>query len=145
MTLFRTAKSIAAHCGDSSRMAWITEAANWAALPRSFSRPEVVSDSSSLRVFEKSRMSRYAARSTRPTARTGRLASAIAVAIRRSEEHTSELQSLMRISYAVFCLKKKKKIKKHKILQVTIYTISQQEITHYPTNHTILNHNEYKK
>src|SRR3546814_3128636 len=30
---------------------------------------------------------------------------------RRSEEHTSELQSLMRISYAVFCLKKKTKIK----------------------------------
>src|SRR3546814_3227179 len=30
----------------------------------------------------------------------------------RSEEHTSELQSLMRISYAVFCLKKKKKITK---------------------------------
>src|SRR3546814_6743405 len=29
----------------------------------------------------------------------------------RSEEHTSELQSLMRISYAVFCLKKKKKHK----------------------------------
>src|SRR3546814_8959446 len=29
--------------------------------------------------------------------------------ISRSEEHTSELQSLMRISYAVFCLKKKKK------------------------------------
>src|SRR3546814_8827937 len=29
---------------------------------------------------------------------------------RRSEEHTSELQSLMRISYAVFCLNKKKKI-----------------------------------
>src|SRR3546814_4743913 len=28
---------------------------------------------------------------------------------RRSEEHTSELQSLMRISYAVFCLKKQKK------------------------------------
>src|SRR3546814_9123839 len=30
---------------------------------------------------------------------------------RRSEEHTSELQSLMRISYAVFCLKKKKHTK----------------------------------
>src|SRR3546814_13431336 len=30
----------------------------------------------------------------------------------RSEEHTSELQSLMRISYAVFCLKKKKKKKR---------------------------------
>src|SRR3546814_2636628 len=32
----------------------------------------------------------------------------------RSEEHTSELQSLMRISYAVFCLKKKKKNNKNK-------------------------------
>src|SRR3546814_5502128 len=32
----------------------------------------------------------------------------------RSEEHTSELQSLMRISYAVFCLKKKKNIQFHK-------------------------------
>src|SRR3546814_10140078 len=31
----------------------------------------------------------------------------------RSEEHTSELQSLMRISYAVFCLKKKKIHKQH--------------------------------
>src|SRR3546814_9216419 len=31
-------------------------------------------------------------------------------ALVRSEEHTSELQSLMRISYAVFCLKKKKKL-----------------------------------
>src|SRR3546814_10098196 len=30
---------------------------------------------------------------------------------RRSEEHTSELKSLMRISYAVYCLKKKKKIR----------------------------------
>src|SRR3546814_8447656 len=33
--------------------------------------------------------------------------------VERSEEHTSELQSLMRISYAVFCLKKKKKIYSH--------------------------------
>src|SRR3546814_9454512 len=32
----------------------------------------------------------------------------------RSEEHTSELQSLMRISYAVFCLKKKKNIIKYR-------------------------------
>src|SRR3546814_10049136 len=38
----------------------------------------------------------------------------------RSEEHTSELQSLMRISYAVFCLKKKKRIQ-HKY---TIQTIT---------------------
>src|SRR3546814_2863751 len=34
----------------------------------------------------------------------------------RSEEHTSELQSLMRISYAVFCLKKKKYTNKQYIL-----------------------------
>src|SRR3546814_3603766 len=33
--------------------------------------------------------------------------------VRRSEEHTSELQSLMRISYAVFCLKKKKQLNKN--------------------------------
>src|SRR3546814_7199309 len=33
----------------------------------------------------------------------------VAIPAVRSEEHTSELQSLMRISYAVFCLKKKKK------------------------------------
>src|SRR3546814_3287900 len=32
---------------------------------------------------------------------------ALVLQVRRSEEHTSELQSLMRISYAVFCLKKK--------------------------------------
>src|SRR3546814_8149350 len=38
----------------------------------------------------------------------GRL-SAQQTSTHRSEEHTSELQSLMRISYAVFCLKKKKK------------------------------------
>src|SRR3546814_6257734 len=40
---------------------------------------------------------------------------------RRSEEHTSELQSLMRISYAVFCLKKKNKhIAKHQSYILTL-------------------------
>src|SRR3546814_1483675 len=38
---------------------------------------------------------------------------AVAVAGGRSEEHTSELQSLMRISYAVFCLKNKKQDHSH--------------------------------
>src|SRR3546814_1777864 len=37
--------------------------------------------------------------------RRGTIAGAIAVGLLRSEEHTSELQSLMRISYAIFCLK----------------------------------------
>src|SRR3546814_14265687 len=44
--------------------------------------------------------------------------------ISRSEEHTSELQSLMRISYAVVCLKKKKNITKNRIIkkqQVQLY------------------------
>src|SRR3546814_1988914 len=49
---------------------------------------------------------------------------------RRSEEHTSELQSLMRISYAVFCLKKQKKKKTIKLI-----TTTQQQIKHTkPTN-----------
>src|SRR3546814_9682649 len=41
----------------------------------------------------------------------------------RSEEHTSELQSLMRISYAVFCLKKKNK---HNITNIASKEIQQQ-------------------
>src|SRR3546814_2677248 len=39
---------------------------------------------------------------------TSKVGAVIASTPHRSEEHTSELQSLMRISYAVFCLKKKK-------------------------------------
>src|SRR3546814_7146373 len=54
----------------------------------------------------------------------------------RSEEHTSELQSLMRISYAVFCLKKKKTTHKHpNNIQLHINTT-----THYRTSNT-LRHN----
>src|SRR3546814_9691264 len=41
----------------------------------------------------------------------------------RSEEHTSELQSLMRISYAVFCLKKKNKIQQYSHLKHTTQNI----------------------
>src|SRR3546814_3569574 len=41
----------------------------------------------------------------------------------RSEEHTSELQSLMRISYAVFCLKKKKTQPTIKIFRYTVHTL----------------------
>src|SRR3546814_7817434 len=41
---------------------------------------------------------------------------------RRSEEHTSELQSLMRISYAVFCLKKKKKTTRTETKEIVTIT-----------------------
>src|SRR3546814_6647511 len=51
----------------------------------------------------------------------------------RSEEHTSELQSLMRISYAVFCLKKKKKVRLIKDLPQT-----QHKYKHH-NNHPIFN------
>src|SRR3546814_7816968 len=53
---------------------------------------------------------------------------------RRSEEHTSELQSLMRISYAVFCLKKKKKLKKKYTTYIHKYTIDKTKQSHM--NHT---------
>src|SRR3546814_9851909 len=48
----------------------------------------------------------------------------------RSEEHTSELQSLMRISYAVFCLKKKKKNKTNNYINITKHITT----THQPKN-----------
>src|SRR3546814_7324953 len=48
----------------------------------------------------------------------------------RSEEHTSELQSLMHISYAVFCLKKKNKNKHH----TNTHNTTQQH-THHTTIH----------
>src|SRR3546814_9737787 len=46
--------------------------------------------------------------------------------LRRSEEHTSELQSLMRISYAVFCLKKNTKITKQRTYTHTQTRMQQQ-------------------
>src|SRR3546814_1741353 len=53
----------------------------------------------------------------------------------RSEEHTSELQSLMRISYAVFCLKKKTPNKTKITLGITQQQKSYQPITHHRNKH----------
>src|SRR3546814_4138906 len=47
----------------------------------------------------------------------------------RSEEHTSELQSLMRISYVVFCLQKKNNPNTHHITYLTTYIPSPQKTT----------------
>src|SRR3546814_6347563 len=51
----------------------------------------------------------------------------------RSEEHTSELQSLMRISYAVFCLKKKKTPTKQTISIEKTHQHTLNKITNNPT------------
>src|SRR3546814_7232381 len=60
----------------------------------------------------------------------------------RSEEHTSELQSLMRISYAVFCLKKKKQQQIYQLIYLDTTSICKQHIRsirHFSnsTHHTI--------
>src|SRR3546814_10285288 len=55
----------------------------------------------------------------------------------RSEEHTSELQSLMRISYAVFCLKKKTE----HVTEIKQTTKFQNQIIATNTNRIILNKN----
>src|SRR3546814_1651985 len=47
---------------------------------------------------------------------------------KRSEEHTSELQSLMRTSYAVFCLKKK--------IRTLLYSPFEKKLTHHNTIYT---------
>src|SRR3546814_8383008 len=54
-------------------------------------------------------ISRLSASSPRFSVSEREIRRGLTLSDRRSEEHTSELQSLMRISYAVFCLKKKKK------------------------------------
>src|SRR3546814_5500766 len=60
----------------------------------------------------------------------------------RSEEHTSELQSLMRISYAVFCLKKKTQTTKKNQIHRTIYTITKPKNNN---NNKIKNNTKTKK
>src|SRR3546814_3083020 len=54
----------------------------------------------------------------------------------RSEEHTSELQSLMRISYAVFCLKKKKK--KNNTTQHKLYSTKLNHLITSISNYTTI-------
>src|SRR3546814_4401478 len=62
----------------------------------------------------------------------------------RSEEHTSELQSLMRISYAVFCLKKKNEKKQQRYRETTDNTHirkTRQSIVHSTRLRTLAPHN----
>src|SRR3546814_5153937 len=71
---------------------------------------------------------RPALRRSERTAPTDRLRNSRLVPAGRSEEHTSELQSLMRISYAVFCLKK------------NTYQQTQYHIRHYKKPQTTHRH-----
>src|SRR3546814_5066599 len=64
--------------------------------------------SGSRRRDRSTRLRHGSARPTRRRAALGGVRQRAGMPARRSEEHTSALQSLMRISYAVFCLKKKK-------------------------------------
>src|SRR3546814_6932651 len=84
---------------------------------------------------------RHVAPSSSPSVNFTRYVTHYAFALRvsraarfRSEEHTSELQSLMRISYAVFCLKKKKNPNR---IKITISCISLINI-----NYQLIHYNE---
>src|SRR3546814_2609312 len=74
------------------------------------------------------------------TNRPGPRILALTPGVHRSEEHTSELQSLMRISYAVFCLKKKKQQQNTTIhISTSIQPIQiDNSRTHTTDNHTLL-------
>src|SRR3546814_3201405 len=64
--------------------------------------------------------------------------------LQRSEEHTSELQSLMRISYAVFCLKKKKNILKKESSHIKIQRHDNNNNTNYDQSHEVNNDRDLK-
>src|SRR3546814_1279551 len=92
---------------------------------RSSSRARSASRSRSLTTPERRAAQSLASTCSRKAVRGGRGTSSVRAtcsrngswpAATRSEEHTSELQSLMRISYAVFCLKKKIQKKKHIVI-----------------------------
>src|SRR3546814_2502809 len=63
----------------------------------------------------------------------------------RSEEHTSELQSLMRISYAVFCLKKKKRHRETYCQRSATRIVNSTRFKHQTIEHlNIIRTNDYK-
>src|SRR3546814_5063032 len=106
-----------APCSPTSSLSWplaapcFTTSGSVAARCRSGKRRRII--------FPKSSRGRNDARKTVPISYSGVVRVVfwphrhLAASGVRSEEHTSELQSLMRISYAVFCLKKKKKKYNH--------------------------------
>src|SRR3546814_3588937 len=92
------------------------------------SRPAVAADSAP-DLCQPARDQPRSVGSARPQGKTRHPARLRGAAGDRSEEHTSELQSLMRISYAVFCLKKKEYRKANITLQPHNHKIPSCEIT----------------
>src|SRR3546814_9267425 len=74
----------------------------------SFQGPGESLERSQLRVPSRSSLDQPVSVSTRSETKVSLFSASVSQIQSRSEEHTSELQSLMRISYAVFCLKKTK-------------------------------------
>src|SRR3546814_7716435 len=74
----------------------------------------------------------------RPVCRWPAPSRCTAASASRSEEHTSELQSLMRLSYAVFCLKKKKhnvhRTKRHHSITNVLHQLIHHHVTHTHNN-----------
>src|SRR3546814_1376389 len=94
----RAPLSLADHAGSHVRLLhWGTEAARRQSRQRQTTRHALAVDA------------RHTGNRRHPRASADPATSRAAPRTPRSEEHTSELQSLMRISYAVFCLKKKNK------------------------------------
>src|SRR3546814_9586131 len=77
--------------------AYVTDGTTNATLPKSIEKEALTLEEAAQLID---------ARAAAAPAKKGRKAAAKKPAAKRTEEHTSELQSLMRISYAVFCLKK---------------------------------------
>src|SRR3546814_2865456 len=94
-------KWLAVHAEKPSEPAWRADNAGWRMLFWTAHAPLILSSTD---LVYRSLVLNCIARTARHLDRG---------AEKRSEEHTSELQSLMRISYAVFCLKKKNTARKH--------------------------------
>src|SRR3546814_2129155 len=91
------------HADQTTRILYATDASAYSEMPVAVVTPRSAEDLKKLIVFASSQNSSLIPR-TAGTSLAGQVVGGgIIVDVSRSEEHTSELQSLMRISYAVFC------------------------------------------
>src|SRR3546814_2449477 len=115
-----------APCGPAPKMAarWLNSPCRFSRLDRAVTAVRVNTTAASPQINHSPAHSRENSSEilrTKPRVAISSVAVSHDRRVRRSEEHTSELQSLMRISYAVFCLKKKKQHNIHDYLNITIH------------------------